>query len=308
MSDSNGVDRSEALAQRAPDPSVSSSPRSAASESGYDSPSPAEAACFPDFTDHAMGEYVLIQQMTSVQHLARELAHDFRNMIMSIAGLVLQLEMAQPTEIVAGKADAIRSVLASLEDLVNHLYSIGSPEGPDSPRQVQDLSTEVEHIVRALRPSIGPAVELTLHPCGQPLPVLMSRGSLSRIASNLLLNARDAMPFGGRMRVSLYLSELDLEYCRLHGNARPGFFAVLRVDDEGSGIPPEVLPRIFEPLFSTKTPSHSTDRCKRGWGLATVYALVSSQDGWIVETHLGAGSRFEVFLPLCVESSSEAPG
>ncbi|MCU0571691.1 MAG: hypothetical protein MUC41_01745 [Syntrophobacteraceae bacterium] len=88
MSDVNGVDPSEALAERAANPSVSSSPRNPGSERGYESTVPAEAACFPEVTDHAMGEYVLIQQMASVQHLARELAHDFRNMIMSIAGLV----------------------------------------------------------------------------------------------------------------------------------------------------------------------------------------------------------------------------
>ena len=105
------------------------------------------------------------------------------------------------------------------------------------------------------------------------------------------------MPDGGSLHVWIGDRLIDTAYCQSHGNATAGHFAVLSVTDEGMGIPPETLSRIFYPLFSTKRPS--LDGQKRGWGLAIVYTLVRRRGGWIdVESQPGRGARFEVFLPI----------
>jgi signal transduction histidine kinase len=96
---------------------------------------------------------------------------------------------------------------------------------------------------------------------------------------------------------------VDTAYCQNHGNAYPGYFAVLSVKDEGVGIAPDALPRIFDPLFSTKSPC--PDGQKRGWGLAIVYTLVRRRGGWIdVESRPEKGTRFEVFIPVSQASQT----
>jgi signal transduction histidine kinase len=292
MSDSKGIGTSKTSPLHTNSSSISPPAPPFIPETGGDTIFPMRTVSPREVADHAMAQYVLIRQMASVQRLARELTHDFRNMLLSISGLVLQMERAQPTDVVTGSARAIRTVLSNLEDMVNNLHSLGSPEGSGPCRVIQDLSLEVGRIIEIMRSSIEEGIELKSLPCSEPLTVLITRGALSRVVGNLLFNGCDAMSYGGELQVSLHHRRLNLEYCRAHGNARPGYFGVLRVDDQGSGIPPEVLPPIFEPLFSTKTVAASTDGCKRGWGLAKVYALVPSHDGWIdVETHPGLGTH-----------------
>ncbi|MEA1867334.1 MAG: ATP-binding protein, partial [Thermodesulfobacteriota bacterium] len=117
--------------------------------------------------------------------------------------------------------------------------------------------------------------------------------------SNLAVNVQEAMTEGGDLLVGTFKRTVDSSYCRRHGNAYPGTFAVLSVCDYGPGIPKDVLDRIFDPLFSTKE-MNGKNR-KRGWGLAIVFALIRRRGGWIdVTSVLGEGSTFEVFLPLQV--------
>lgn len=254
-----------------------------------------EARALLETTDHAMTEFIQVHQMNSVQHLALQLGHDFRNSLIAIAALIHQLEKAMPIAEVQSKAESIRQVLRRMETLVTHLHSIGS-DGHDEEMFAQDLSGEARRVAEMMRASLEPAIELIVQACCRPLPVIVSGTDLWRILSNLLLNARDAMPAGGRLIVATEGREVDAGYCSAHGNARTGHFGVLSVRDQGVGILPDILPRIFDPLFSTKS---STGGEKRGWGLAIVYTLVSRRGGWIdVESVAGAGTRFEIFLPL----------
>jgi len=116
---------------------------------------------------------------------------------------------------------------------------------------------------------------------------------MEQVLMNLVINARDAMPDGGRLAISLDLANLDAGYVAAHPSARLGRFVQLSVRDTGCGIAPEVLPHIFEPFFTTKEVGKGT-----GLGLATVFGIVQHHHGWIeIESEPGRGSTFRVFLP-----------
>jgi signal transduction histidine kinase len=151
--------------------------------------------------DHVIAEHIQIQKMESVEYLARELGHDLRNGLMALAGKVYQLERALPHDEVRKKADDIRGILKNLEEMANRLQSLGSDEQSEDGFVPQELSREATRVVRLIRPSLGDAVHLQLKPSSKPVPVVLFRGDVWRILSNLLLNARDAMPDGGSVHV-----------------------------------------------------------------------------------------------------------
>ncbi len=247
--------------------------------------------------DHVIAEYIQIQRMASVEYLARELGHDLRNSLMALAGKIYQMERELPYDEVRRKAEDMRGILKNIEDMVKRLHSLGSDEQSEEGAIPLEISHEAGKVIRLLRSSLGESIQIRLEACHEPFLVLLCRGDIWRILSNLLLNARDAMPAGGKLQVRIADRHVDASYCQNHGNSSPGHFAVLSVIDSGTGIPPETLPRIFDPLFTTKSPS--LDGQKRGWGLAIVYTLVRRRGGWIdVESQTGNGTRFEVFLPI----------
>jgi CheY-like chemotaxis protein len=138
---------------------------------------------------------------------------------------------------------------------------------------------------------------LNLHPA--PLLTDADAGMLDQVLMNLAVNARDAMPNGGRLTLETFDTLLNDEQSRLNAGAAPGRFVCLKVIDTGSGIATENLPQIFEPFFTTKEPGKGT-----GLGLATVFGIVKQHHGWLrVQSEPGCGATFEIFLP---ESTSTA--
>ena len=116
---------------------------------------------------------------------------------------------------------------------------------------------------------------------------------LDQVLMNLAVNARDAMPEGGRLLIATGKKSVDEDFARLNPDAAPGRYVWLSVSDTGGGIPPEVLPRIFDPFFTTKEPGKVT-----GLGLATVFGIVKQHHGWInVFSEPGRGAKFQIFLP-----------
>jgi CheY-like chemotaxis protein len=116
---------------------------------------------------------------------------------------------------------------------------------------------------------------------------------IEQVVMNLAVNARDAMPKGGQLRVTTSVAEVDFAHAQRQVGARAGVFVALEITDTGSGMSPETLSRIFEPFFSTKEVGKGT-----GLGLATVYGIVKQHQGWIeVTSEIGRGTAFKVYLP-----------
>jgi CheY-like chemotaxis protein len=156
-----------------------------------------------------------------------------------------------------------------------------------------DLQEILKNLLKMLRRLIGENIELTFTGSASPLWVNADSGMVDQVLMNLCINARDAMPNGGKLILGTRLLEVTPELAASNPEARPGRFACLSVSDTGCGIEPSVLKRVFEPFFTTKDVGKGT-----GLGLATVYGIVKQHNGWLdVESAPGQGSCFKVYFP-----------
>jgi CheY-like chemotaxis protein len=166
--------------------------------------------------------------------------------------------------------------------------------------QVLDLNDVVPGIEKMLGRLIGEDIEMTLSLAPRPLQIKADQGQLEQIIMNLVVNARDALPAGGRISIETAVVELDETYAAVHSEVNAGRYAALTVSDNGTGMSPEVLSRVFEPFFTTKEQGRGT-----GLGLATVYGIVRQSGGHIqVYSEPGLGTSFKVYLPIV---RTEAP-
>jgi two-component system cell cycle sensor histidine kinase/response regulator CckA len=241
------------------------------------------------------------QKMEAIGQLAGGIAHDFNNILTIIngnAGLLLDNENLDPETVEALKqifAAGERAASLTRQLLVFSRKQIASP-------QVIDLNDLIEESAKMLRRLIGERITLELDLAGKPPVIQADASMMEQVLLNLIVNARDAMPRGGRLIIrtqGLTITTADTQH---NPEARPGDFVRLSVQDTGGGIAPEVLPRIFEPLFTTKEAGKGT-----GLGLATVFGIVRQHQGWLeVKSQLGEGTVFEVLLPTI--SATAAPG
>jgi len=156
------------------------------------------------------------------------------------------------------------------------------------------------NVLKMMQRVIGEHIELDFHP-GDNLPLVNADpGQLEQVLLNLCVNARDAMPDGGRITISTAREEVDEAFCARHAWARAGEFVVIEVADTGPGIPAAILDHIFEPFFTTKEVGKGT-----GLGLATVYGIVKQHEGMIdVSTPPGGGTAFRIFLPASRQAAT----
>jgi len=240
-----------------------------------------------DITERRVLEERLLhaQKMDAIGRLAGGIAHDFNNIIGAITmEAELALELDPPDELRDSLHD-IRTAASRGAALTRQLLMF-------SRRQVMrlqlvDLNTHVMNLARMLQRIIGEDIGLQLHLSPAPLVVRADAGMLDQVIMNLAVNARDAMPAGGTVRI-------ETTVC---AGGPAGRYASLRVCDNGAGIAPDVVPRIFEPFYTTKANGQGT-----GLGLATVFGVVQQHDGWVtVDSQLGRGTTFEVCLPLLDE-------
>ncbi|RJR31095.1 MAG: response regulator [Candidatus Latescibacterota bacterium] len=166
-----------------------------------------------------------------------------------------------------------------------------------------DLNALLGNLTKMLQRILGEDVLLQVD-YSVPAPLIHAdAGMLEQVVMNLAVNARDAMPCGGQLRVATSVESIGADYVKLHPQARTGDFVCLAVSDTGEGIPAAIQPRIFEPFFTTKEVGKGT-----GLGLATVYGIVKQNNGSIdVKSKRGAGTTFTIYLPRTGEARQEPP-
>ena len=246
-------------------------------------------------------QYRQTQKMEAVGQLAGGVAHDFNNLLTVMIGqtklLLADLPEGSPAvpaaqEVVeAGERAAV---------LTRQLLAFSRKEVA-RPRQV-DLNDVVENMEKMLGRLIGEDVGMETRLCPDLYPVLADPGQMEQVLMNLVVNARDAMPRGGRIVVSTENHTLDGEHARTHLGIDPGEYVILRVTDTGVGISPHVQPRVFEPFFTTKPQGFGT-----GLGLSTVYGIVTQTGGEVtLHSRPGEGSTFAVLLPRHPEPEAVA--
>jgi len=233
------------------------------------------------------------RKMQAVGQLAGGIAHDFNNLLQTMLGhLQFIAEDIQPTGQTAEDLQEIEKGIDRAITLTRQLLTFSHKQELRSQREDLDavVVSTVERIQRTLRSSI----HLVFESAAQPLPVHIDRGQVEQIVQNLCDNARDAIATTGAITVSTSARTLDAEFCAKHVELRPGRYAAVTVQDDGHGMPPEVLERVFEPFYTTREVGAGT-----GLGLATIYAVVQQHHGTILATStVDEGSCFTVLLPM----------
>ena len=240
---------------------------------------------------HLADQLQQAQKLDALGRLAGGVAHDFNNLLTVIIGQV-DLVLSE-----TGDNQGMRNSLLDVRRCAERAAALTSQLLAFSRRQILqprilDLNAAVLDSVSMLRRVLGEDIELVTHLAPDLGRVRADPAQIGQVVLNLAVNARDAMPTGGRLTVTTANGVVSDDNADRVG-VLPGVYVTLAVRDTGHAIAPETLPRIFEPFFTTKTEGHGT-----GLGLSTVYGIVKQSDGWIaVDSVVGQGTTFTIYLP-----------
>lgn len=232
------------------------------------------------------------QKMEAIGRLAGGIAHDFNNLLTIIQGYselgLLRLPKEDPSR---ETLEQIKNAGDRASDLTRQLLAFSRRQMlemklidlnaliKDLDKMLQRILREDIKVVHSLTPDLG--------------KIKTDRGQIEQVILNLTINARDAMPFGGKLIISTENVELDKTFAHTHPGVLPGPYVKLTVTDTGTGMTPEVIERIFEPFFTTKELGKGT-----GLGLSTIYGIIKQSEGHIwVHSEPNLGSTFEIYLP-----------
>ncbi len=241
------------------------------------------------------------QKMESIGTLAGGIAHDFNNLLTVILSYSSSLSeelpkdsrhhrAAEQVHVAAERGAALTSQMLAFSR--KQVFQL----------RVLNLNDIIRNLLKMLQRIIGEHIQIKMTLAEDLAPVKADAGQLEQVLMNLSVNARDAMPQGGRLTLETQNVELDDDFVRLHVGSAPGPHTLLTVSDTGMGMDAAVLARIFEPFFTTKGPGHGT-----GLGLAMVYGVVKQSGGYIgVGSEVGEGTRFKIYLPQATETAETA--
>jgi PAS domain S-box-containing protein len=236
--------------------------------------------------------FLRAQRMESIGVLASGLAHDLGNILFPIAVCAPFLRRKVTPERLEEVISTIEMSAERGVQIVNQILTFGrGVDGERSPVQIDSLLKETANLLRGTFPK-NIRIETSIE--GSLLPVLGDATQLNQILLNLSVNARDAMPGGGRLRLRASHLEVDVGYASMLFDVQPGSYTMIEVSDDGPGIAPEIAEHMFEPFFSTKGFGQGT-----GLGLSTALGSVRSHAGFInVKTESGKGATFQICLPV----------
>jgi signal transduction histidine kinase len=232
------------------------------------------------------------QKMEAVGRLAGGIAHDFNNLLTAIIGYTeIVLHSLDPKDERRADAEEIARAAMRAADLTKQMLAFSRRQVLQP--KVVDLNIALRKVEPMLRRVIGEDIVMTVTGKASHAFARVDPGQVEQVVMNLVVNARDAMPQGGRLTVETADAVLDSEAVADLPDAKPGAYVMLSVSDTGSGMPPEIRARVFEPYFTTKDVGKGT-----GLGLSTVYGIIRQSDGHIsLSSELGLGTTFRIYLP-----------
>jgi PAS domain S-box-containing protein len=238
-------------------------------------------------------QFLQAQRLESVGRLAGGIAHDFNNVLLTIIGhselLLAAMEEKDPRR---DDVLEIRKSVNSAAAITRQLLAFSRKQMLEP--KVVDVNAIIHNMQTMLKRLLGEDVKLTVALDQKLRHVHADAGQIEQVIMNLTVNARDAMPEGGKLTVSTECASFRAEDIAGIPDARPGEFVCIAVADTGTGMKPEVVAHVFEPFFTTKEKEKGT-----GLGLATVYGIVKQHGGWItVQSEAGRGSTFRICLPV----------
>ncbi len=241
------------------------------------------------------------QKMDAIGNLASGIAHDFNNMLQVIVSLAhIAKSKIDQDHTVQEELDEIIKASDRSEALTRQLLVFSSKQ--DTKHQVVDVAEACESVRTMIRPILSNSIEFSLNVIKPSPTIFANAGLFIQVLMNLCLNARDAMPDGGRLEINCNTVELDQLAISPESNALPGKFACVTVQDTGSGVTAKDGENIFEPFFTTKEPGAGT-----GLGLSVAYGIIRQCDGFIkVNSSVGAGTTFSIYVPLTEKKASQS--
>jgi PAS domain S-box-containing protein len=247
-----------------------------------------------DLTDKIAAEDRIRQaeKMEAVGQLTGGIAHDFNNILTVITGTIEILAAAvEKDPQLAAITKMIDEAASRGADLTQHLLAFARKQ-PLQPRET-DVNTLLIETANLLRPTLGEQIEIESAFADEECLATVDPNQLTTAILNLALNARDAMPDGGKLILETRSAYLDENYASLHTDVRPGHYALIAVSDTGSGIPAAIIDKVFNPFFTSKGPGKGT-----GLGLSMVYGFVKQSAGHImIYSEEGHGTTIKMYLP-----------